>query len=410
MADIASLGTWSARRGDVVAVCLDSGREGFAKISDMRRGDDGRHHVVYTWLYTRDEVVEDLRREGDVLAERSRKRLERKWPAEAPFNYVLSTDRTVTLLDTALSRAPEEVTSQISTEWIYNTTQRRRKICSVDEFRWMKRILELEPPELPDQEAARETSVEQVEQRSVSPVVRSPSFSGFQSLGSNWTPSEDGDDEEVPAVNQDEGTDHSPKRNIAASQAIGDQDLVSSPKTHTSFDLMLGEFIQGSMQDRSSVSNEAGEGDDADKSGNGNQKQGRQKSAANASNEASKATQEDERMTTEEPPDEESSKLGLFSNPKSPISYQPNGSGGSSRAGSSAESVWDMRHEASQPPKSSQMADVVDLTQESPMESEGEARRVGRSRRNKRASTSVQEMKEVSISPPKTRKTRRVSG
>lgn len=465
IADTASLGTRSVRRGDIVAVCLASGREGFAKISDMRRGDDGRHVFVYTWLYTRDEVVEEFREGGD-MSERSRKYLGRMWPAEAPYKYMFSTGRIVTVWDHALKRASEEVTSQICMERIYN--QHKRQIFSVDEpgQLWMKRILELEPPELPDQEAVRDTSAElpdqeavrgtpaelpgqeavrdipaelpgqeavretpaeQVEQQSASPVVSSPSFAGFQSSGSNPA-SESGGDVETGVVNQDEGSDHSSKRNKKASQASKNQDIISSPKSHTSFDLMLAEFIQGSRQDRSSASIENQDGSPGKHNhtektaGNENGKQDRPRpsasgTAANSFNEAGNAAKEGGRLASEELQDD--GKLELFSNPKSPPSHQPNGSARSSRAGSIVESGWNGKHEASQPPKSSQMVDIVDLTQESPAESDGEDEAdtglpqgpgwVQKNPRTRASTGHVQKMKEVSVSPPKVKRKRRVS-
>src|SRR3981189_3630320 len=52
----APLDTWDLHVGDVVAVHLDQGMEEYAKVSDLRRLEDGRFVVVYTWFYTRQNI------------------------------------------------------------------------------------------------------------------------------------------------------------------------------------------------------------------------------------------------------------------------------------------------------------------------------------------------------------------
>ncbi|RJE25833.1 hypothetical protein PHISCL_01809 [Aspergillus sclerotialis] len=454
-ADTASLGTWSVRRGDTVAVCLDSGKKGFAKVSDLRIVDGGRYIIVYTWLYTREEVVAELH-EGGALSERYREHLNRKWPVGAPYKYMLSTNRTVTLWDTALTRAPE-VVSQMSTNWIYSTTQRKRKICNVDEprFRWMKRILDLEPADLPDQSVETEKPADgddkQVEERSPSPVVRSPSFTGFQSLGSSSPRSETGNNTAappLPAASQgNEGSaNFASKQNHTASQASRNQEIISSPKSYSSFDRILDEFIQGSRQDRSdcqdrsSAPSEDEEQDSSEMLNDVNQPAESKENRQQAEERSTSPSESDEsdpfsdigktpkkkgRKESEEMQgsNNEGDMVDVFSTQKSPTSYQPNGSGKPSQADSVAESVLDVKTEPSQP-KSSQVADIVDLTQDTPESDrgdEGESQQLPRgpgwvqknepASRRTRASTGgrVQMLKEVSISPPKVKRGKRRS-
>jgi hypothetical protein len=142
----APLGKWLVCLGDIVTVCQGERSEGYAKVSDLRSLDDGRYMVAYTWLYTREEVIAELQTENR-LPERFRKHISQRWPIDADYRYMFSTNRTVTLWDTAISKAPHEVTSKICYSSIYSTTPSTRWIWSVDNprFRWMKRILDMDP-------------------------------------------------------------------------------------------------------------------------------------------------------------------------------------------------------------------------------------------------------------------------
>lgn len=145
--DSAPLGSWTLYRGYIVHV--DTGCSScFAKVSDIRCLADGRYAVVYTWLYTREQVAEELEVDG-ALSPRSRAHLDRMWPHKDCYDYMLSTNRTITLWDTAISRAPESVVSSICYSAIYSTTPTSRRIWNVDNsrFKWMKRILLLEAQE-----------------------------------------------------------------------------------------------------------------------------------------------------------------------------------------------------------------------------------------------------------------------
>jgi hypothetical protein len=141
----APLGSWTVRTGDIVTVHLTDG-SGYAKISEMRQLDDGRVLVVYTWLYTRAEVENELQMDGEVPSV-LRRHLDQCWPIHAGYRYMLSTNRTITLWDTAVERAPHEVTGNLSATSIYSTTASSRHIWSVrnSKFRWMRHILELHP-------------------------------------------------------------------------------------------------------------------------------------------------------------------------------------------------------------------------------------------------------------------------
>jgi hypothetical protein len=142
----APLDNWCIHLGDIVTVCVSEEREDIAKVSDIRRLDDGRYVVVYTWVYTREQVAAELETDG-VLPERRRKNLDQRWPADAHYRYMMSTNRTITLWDTAISRAPYEVTARLCHSSIYSTTSSERRIWSVENprIKWARKILELDP-------------------------------------------------------------------------------------------------------------------------------------------------------------------------------------------------------------------------------------------------------------------------
>lgn len=73
--------------------------------------------------------------------------LDKMWPLKARYKYMLSTNRTITLWDTAIERAPGSTLESLCYSAIYSTTPRSRRIWSVENtrFKWMKRILLLDP-------------------------------------------------------------------------------------------------------------------------------------------------------------------------------------------------------------------------------------------------------------------------
>lgn len=144
----ASLAEWEVNRGDIVIVDIGEERDDFAKVSDLRRLPDGRYVVVYAWLYTRGEICREFER-GGVLTPRSRNHINKMWPLDTSRKFMLSTNRTITLWDTAIAKAPENVTAGVFDDKIYSTTARSRRIVNVNDshFKWMKEILRMKPGE-----------------------------------------------------------------------------------------------------------------------------------------------------------------------------------------------------------------------------------------------------------------------
>lgn len=145
--NLAPLGSWTLRRGDIVNV--DTGHStAFAKVSDIRSLDDGRFVVVYCWLYTREDILDELKIDG-ALPSSALANLNQMWPPGVRYSYMLSTNRTITIWDTAIERVPPEVSFSLCYSAVYSTTPTSRRIWSIDNkrFRWMKKILHLEPEE-----------------------------------------------------------------------------------------------------------------------------------------------------------------------------------------------------------------------------------------------------------------------
>lgn len=141
--DSAPLDRWSLYCGDVVNV--DTGHKSApAKVSEIRSLGNGRFVVVYCWLYTRQDVLEELKVDGCVPSSATA-HLNQMWPTGARFRYMLSTNRTITIWDTAIGHVPQEVLLDICHSAIYSTTPTSRRIWSVENkrYRWMKKILHL---------------------------------------------------------------------------------------------------------------------------------------------------------------------------------------------------------------------------------------------------------------------------
>jgi hypothetical protein len=97
--------------------------------------------VGYTWLYTRAEILADLKtRKG--IDQDDLDMLEEEWPTAAPFRYMLSTNRTATLWVTAITHAPDPVASSICDSSIYVTRPSERWIADIDdpEVGWIRSI------------------------------------------------------------------------------------------------------------------------------------------------------------------------------------------------------------------------------------------------------------------------------
>ncbi|KAL3483020.1 hypothetical protein BJX62DRAFT_245312 [Aspergillus germanicus] len=163
--------SWTISLGDIVTVCVpentqsvssqgsDDGSDDddadiksdpeddphcHAKVSDLRSLDDGRYMVVYTWLYTRAEILADLET-GTGIDQDDLDMLKETWPSAAPFRYMLSTNRTITLWDTAITHAPAPVVSSICDSSIYVTRSEERWIADINdpEVGWMRRIFNM---------------------------------------------------------------------------------------------------------------------------------------------------------------------------------------------------------------------------------------------------------------------------
>ncbi|KAL2838353.1 hypothetical protein BJX68DRAFT_272684 [Aspergillus pseudodeflectus] len=159
---------WTIRLGDIVTVCVPESKQSissddiktdpdddseddaeddpkaYAKVSDLRSLGDGWYMVVYAWLYTRAEILADLERRAGI-DQGDLDMLKEKWPSAAPFQYMLSTNRTVTLWDTAITRAPASVVSRICDSSIYVTRPSVRWIADINdpEIEWMRSIFDM---------------------------------------------------------------------------------------------------------------------------------------------------------------------------------------------------------------------------------------------------------------------------
>ncbi|KAL2845072.1 hypothetical protein BJY01DRAFT_247889 [Aspergillus pseudoustus] len=166
---------WKIHVGDIVTVCVpgnmdnpgppiiliedsedepdpnegedpDDDPKAYAKVADLRCLGDGRYMAVYAWLYTREEIAAELKtRTGGVVEKTDLAMLRKKWPRRATFRYMLSTNRTVTLWNTAITRAPPSVVSSICGSSVYVTRRLERYIADIDDERleWMRGIFHM---------------------------------------------------------------------------------------------------------------------------------------------------------------------------------------------------------------------------------------------------------------------------
>jgi len=120
----------------------DDDPKAYAKVSDLRCLGDGRYMVVYAWLYTREEIVAELKTRTGVVEKRDLAMLRKKWPMRAKFRYMLSTNRTVTLWNTAITTAPPSVVANVCGTSVYVTRRLERYIADIKDERleWMRGI------------------------------------------------------------------------------------------------------------------------------------------------------------------------------------------------------------------------------------------------------------------------------
>lgn len=143
----------AVRIGDIVDLSqLDGITQRFAKVSELCPFHSDQFAVVCVWLYSREEIAEDLIRNNISSDKTSWHLLNERWSSEQGRydgdEYMLSTKRTIALWDaTVIKCAPDAVATKICQSFIYNTDPSERSICDVNDptWRWMKKILTLKP-------------------------------------------------------------------------------------------------------------------------------------------------------------------------------------------------------------------------------------------------------------------------
>jgi hypothetical protein len=122
--------------GNVVAVRCARRPDGVAKVTEIRRLDRERHLLLLAWYYTRDEIH---RESGSSVA------LDMIWPLDAPFTYMLSSNRTIVMWDTLRGTASSEVMQRLCPDMFYITTNSTRRIHKTDShrYKWMQGLLNL---------------------------------------------------------------------------------------------------------------------------------------------------------------------------------------------------------------------------------------------------------------------------
>ncbi|KAJ5799034.1 uncharacterized protein N7503_006539 [Penicillium pulvis] len=142
----AHLPRWKVHRGDIVIVDIGLRGTDVAKVSDLRRLSDGRYIIVYAWLHTRNEITRELEVDSKLPAH-ALVHLDSMWPPNAAHKLMLSTNRTITIWDTAIAKAPKKIRTSICQYAIYNTTPLSRRIVSVNrpKFEWVRAILTMKP-------------------------------------------------------------------------------------------------------------------------------------------------------------------------------------------------------------------------------------------------------------------------
>lgn len=138
----ALLGTWTIKCGEIVNVDLGQRGQNYAKVSDLRRLNDGRYIIVYMWLYTRYEIAQELQVNGK-MSPNAETHINKMWPADSRNQYILSTNRTITLWDTAIEKAPAVIVNSLCQDAFYSTTSKSRRIVEVGNprYKWMKKEL-----------------------------------------------------------------------------------------------------------------------------------------------------------------------------------------------------------------------------------------------------------------------------
>src|SRR5436190_14319633 len=123
---------------------LSRNPDGLAKVTDIRRLDHERHLLVLAWYYTREEIQSEF----------GGRHLGAQWPRNAPFTYMLSSNRTITMWDTLHGKALPDVMAKLCPDIFYITTDFVRRISKAGHphYKWMQKLLDLTPPLIFDQD------------------------------------------------------------------------------------------------------------------------------------------------------------------------------------------------------------------------------------------------------------------
>ncbi len=115
--------------------------DGLAKVSEIRELGPECDLVVLAWYYPRDGIEEELRGPRKVPKNRQA-HLDVHWPANAQFDYMLSSNRTINMFNTLRRKAPM---AKVCLDKYYVTTEIIRKICNArnPNYKWMEKLLRL---------------------------------------------------------------------------------------------------------------------------------------------------------------------------------------------------------------------------------------------------------------------------
>ncbi|RDW93408.1 uncharacterized protein DSM5745_00730 [Aspergillus mulundensis] len=154
----ADSGWWTLQLYDVVLVCIrgEATPTRLAKVVDMRKLQDGRFMVIYAWLYEEEDIKKEFTTDDGGMEEEYANNLKQAWDQNpGPVKYMLSSNQTVALWDTAYERlAQEDVDTKLSKTHVYKTTDTRtvapeRHIYSINDKhkspKWLIQLLHETP-------------------------------------------------------------------------------------------------------------------------------------------------------------------------------------------------------------------------------------------------------------------------
>ena len=145
--------------------------DGLAKVTDIRCLDHECRLLVLAWYYTRKEIQSEWGGNG-------KKHLDAQWLCNAPFTYMLSSNRTITMWDTLRGKALPDVMAKLWPDKFYVTTEFLRRICKAGHpyYEWMQKLLDLNPPLILDLDGKVTKKAEgQIRRSTVTPKSWQPS-------------------------------------------------------------------------------------------------------------------------------------------------------------------------------------------------------------------------------------------